>query len=111
MRVEVEDSRVLSMLMQIQKELAELRGEIKGFNTSLAKIEAADNRSRKAQAIAMEAQHDLQEVKADLEQHKENQAKREEKVQVDRVSTRRWLVGVLLSVIGLIVTVVISLFH
>jgi hypothetical protein len=97
--------------MDIQREIAELRGEVKGFNSSLTKIESADNRSRKAEAIAIEARHDLQEVKADLEQHKENQARREDKVQADRVSTRRWLIGVLLSVIGLIVTVLISLFH
>jgi small-conductance mechanosensitive channel len=97
--------------MDIQREIAELRGEVKGFNSSLTKIEAADNRSRKAEAIAIEARHDLQEVKADLEQHKENQSRREDKVQADRVSTRRWLIGVLLSVVGLIVTVLISLFH
>lgn len=109
--MEVGDDRVWAMLLQIRQELSELKGELKGFNTSVAKIDEADARSRKALAIATEAQHDLQEVKADLEQHKENQARREDKVQTDRVSTRRWLIGVLLSVVGLIVTVLISLFH
>lgn len=107
--VEVEDSRILSMLMQIQKELAELRGEIKGISGLTAKINESDERSRRSEILSLENSRELEELKIDLEHHKENQSRREEKAQADRVSTRRWLITTIITVVGLIVATLFNI--
>ncbi|MCO7127831.1 hypothetical protein NIE88_18960 [Sporolactobacillus shoreicorticis] len=102
---------MLSMLMEIRQELSELKGEIKGFNSSLAKIEAADERSQKALAIAIETQHKQQEFESEYEEHQKTQKARAEKSVADRKTTRRWLIGVLLTVISMIITNLIKWFR
>lgn len=97
--MEVGDDRVLTMLMEIRQELSELKGEIKGFNSSLAKIDAADARARKAEAIALEAQHQAQALKEDFVQHQQNQIGRDTDADKEKSATRRWLIGILVTVV------------
>lgn len=99
------EEKVFDALIDIQRELSELRGEVRGFTKSVDRIDSAAKTANMALQKANEAASSHEEFAKSYMERQENLDKERIRAASERRSTRRWLIGTLIAVVGLFLTV------